>query len=126
MNGLLTAATLAEALTGAALLVFPAIVVKLLFGVEIAGASVVISRFAGISLIALGVACWPGGAQGRGLPAMLTYSALATLYLAYLGLAREFVGILLWPAVVLHAGLTAVLAVAGFKRGSETRSDSAA
>jgi len=115
MKTLLTIAALAEALTGAALLFVPQIVVQLLFGVEVAGAAVVISRFAGISLIALGVACWPGAAAG-GLWAMLTYGTLAALYLAYLGLAREFAGVLLWPAVVMHAGLSGALAVAWFKR----------
>ena len=41
---------------------------------------------------------------------MLTYSAAVTLYLAYVGLVGVFAGILLWPAVVLHAILTALLA----------------
>jgi hypothetical protein len=40
---------------------------------------------------------------------MLTYSALVTLYLAYLGFAEGPAGILLWPAVALHAILTALL-----------------
>jgi hypothetical protein len=40
--------------------------------------------------------------------------ALATLYLAYLGLRREWVGSLLWPAVAVHALLTALLAPAWF------------
>ena len=34
---------------------------------------------------------------------MLTYSALVTLYLAYLGFAGGLTGIFLWPAVALHA-----------------------
>jgi hypothetical protein len=41
---------------------------------------------------------------------MLTYSAAVTLYLAYLGLAGGFSGILLWPAIVVHVILTALLA----------------
>jgi hypothetical protein len=57
---------------------------------------------AGIALIALGIACWPGPP----LLGMLTYSAL---YLAYLGLAGGLTGVLLWPAVILHAILTALL-----------------
>ena len=40
---------------------------------------------------------------------MLTYSAMVTLYLAYLGLAGGLTGVLLWPAVILHAILTALL-----------------
>ena len=63
-----------------------------------------LARGAGIALIALGIACWPGPP----LVGMLTYSALVTLYLAYLGFAG-LSGILLWPAVVLHAILTALL-----------------
>ena len=61
----------------------------------------------GIALIALGVACWPGRTA---LCGMLTYSAAVTLYLAYLGFAGGMNGILLWPAVVLHGILTALLA----------------
>ena len=60
----------------------------------------------GIALIALGLACWPGPP----LVGMLTYSAAVTMYLAGVGFAGGSTGILLWPAVVLHAILTALLA----------------
>ena len=40
---------------------------------------------------------------------MLIYSAAVMLYLAYVGFAGGLTGILLWPAVVLHAILTALL-----------------
>ena len=40
---------------------------------------------------------------------MLSYSVLATLYLAYLGFAGSLTGVLLWPVVVLHMILTALL-----------------
>jgi hypothetical protein len=46
---------------------------------------------------------------------MLTYGALVTVYLAYLGLVGGFTGILLWPAVVVHAILTILLARAWFQ-----------
>jgi hypothetical protein len=42
--------------------------------------------------------------------AMLVYSGAITLYLAYVGLAGVADGVLLWPAVVVHAILTALLA----------------
>ena len=65
----------------------------------------------GIALIALGVACF--SASGRpGLCGMLTYSLLATLYLAYLGLDGEWVGSLLWSAAAIHAALVILLAAA--------------
>ena len=59
MKRLLTLAALGEALAGLILLVYPFLVIRLLFDSEITGAGVVMSRIAGIALIALGVACWP-------------------------------------------------------------------
>ena len=41
---------------------------------------------------------------------MLTYNLLVTIYLAFVGLSTEFVGVLLWPAAALHAALTVLLA----------------
>ena len=51
---------------------------------------------------------------------MLTYSALAMAYLLYLGIRGEWVGPLLWPAVVLHAVLTLLLARAWCKTRKDT------
>ena len=45
---------------------------------------------------------------------MLIYSAAVTLYLAYLGAVGGFGGILLWPAVALHAVMTILLFQARF------------
>jgi hypothetical protein len=50
---------------------------------------------------------------------MLTYSAVVTLYLSYVGLAGDLTGVFLWPAVILHVILTALLAWA-FARDKET------
>lgn len=110
MQYVLPIAAAGEAITGLALAADPSIVVRLLFGADIAGAGVVVSRVAGISLIALGVACWPGVGSGRAFCGMLTYSALVTLYLVYVGLGGQWVGALLWPAVVIHAVMTILLA----------------
>jgi hypothetical protein len=40
---------------------------------------------------------------------MLIYSVAVMLYLAYIGFAGGLTGVLLWPAVILHAILTALL-----------------
>jgi len=40
---------------------------------------------------------------------------LVTVYLAYLGIIGEWVGKLLWPAVVIHGILTVLLARAWFQ-----------
>jgi hypothetical protein len=109
MKNALTFAAVGEAATGLALLVVPSLIAKLLLGTELTGVSIPIARVAGIALIALGVACWPGRTAFCG---MLTYGALATVYLGYIAIRGEWVGPLLWPAVVIHAVLTFLLAIA--------------
>ena len=91
--------------------------IRLLFGAEIAGPSVWISRFAGIALIGLVVACWPDSNPVRAFFGMTTYSTLAMLYLAYVGV-NGGTGILLWPAVAVHAILSVLLVLAWRKEGS--------
>ena len=98
-----------EAVLGLVLLVHPPVVVRVLFGTEISGAGMVMSRVTGISLIALGVACRPGSSTARVPWGILTYSALVKLYLAYLGIEGMWSGILLWPTVALHGVLTLLL-----------------
>jgi hypothetical protein len=110
MKSGLAIASAGEAGTGLALLVAPAFVARLLFGSEPTGIGTVAARFAGIALIGLGAACWPGlGGEGarRG---MLVYGVLATCYLAYLGVSGGPAGPLLWPAVALHVVLILMLA----------------
>jgi hypothetical protein len=115
MKKLLIVAAVGEALTGLILFVYPPVVIRLLFASEIAGAGVLMSRIAGISLMALGVACWPDRNTLRAFFGMLTYSLLAMLYLVYVGV-NGGVGILLWPVVAAHAGLS-VLLVRGWRKG---------
>jgi hypothetical protein len=64
-KNVLLLAALAEAGTGVILLAYPPIVVRLLFNAEIAGAGAIMSRLAGIALIGLGTACWPGNGSRR-------------------------------------------------------------
>ena len=71
-------AAVGEAATGLALLIAPSLVGQLLLGEQFAGVAIPVARVAGIALIALGIACWPGSP----IVGMLTYSALVTLYLA--------------------------------------------
>jgi hypothetical protein len=108
MSTLLVVTAVGEALTGLVLLVYPSIVIWLLFGAEIFDVGVVMSRIAGISLIALGLACWPVGALDGALRGMCTYSAVVTVYLGYVAMSRESVGVLLWPAIITH-GVVMVL-----------------
>jgi hypothetical protein len=116
MKGVLAFAAVSEAATGLALLIVPSLVGQLLLGTELTGVAATVARVAGIALIALGVACWPG----TPLVGMLAYSAAVTLYLAYVGFAEGLSGALLWPAVVLHVILTALLVRASV-RTNETK-----
>ena len=68
-------------MTGAALLVAPSLVGRLLLGAELTGAAGTVARVAGIALIGLGIGCWPGPPR----TGMLTYVAGVMAYLAYVG-----------------------------------------
>ena len=116
MNTVLMLAALAEASTGVILLVYPPIVVRLLFATEILGVGAIMSRLAGIALIGLGAACWPATDNRRAFQGMVTYSVLAMLLLFYIGVRGEGVGMLLWPRVIVHAILIALLGGAWLKQ----------
>ena len=116
MNKILMLAAVAEASTGLILIANPPIVVRLLFGAEIAGAGFIMSRLAGSALVGLGVSCWPGRGALRPVHGMLTYSMLAMLYLIYIGVRGQAVGPMLWPGAIVHAILIVLLGGAWLKQ----------
>lgn len=115
MNKVLGIVALAEAGTGLLLLAWPPVVVRMLCGAEISGGGIIMSRIAGIALIGLGVSCWPGDSAFQPLYGMLAYSTLGMLYIVYIGVRGEAVGLLLWPAAVAHAILVVFLSRARSK-----------
>ena len=106
MKNVLIFAAIVEAATGLALLIVPSLAGQVLLGEQLTGIAIPVARVAGFALIGLGIACWPGPP----LAGMLAYSALVTLYLSYLAFEVGLTGVLLRPAVVLHAILTVLLA----------------
>src|SRR4029077_1056087 len=124
MSRLLTLTAIIEAATGLALIAVPAIVVRLLLGAEISGASIPLGRVAGAALLALGVACWLArddtqSRAARGLVvAMMMYNIVATAVLAFAGIGLGLHGVALWPAVVLHVAV-GVWCVACLRRGPQ-------
>jgi hypothetical protein len=105
MKNVLTFAAVAEAATGLGLLIVPSLVGQLLLGEPFTGVAMPVARVAGVALIALGITCSPA----TPLVGIFAYSSVITLYLAYIGFAGKFLGVLLWPAVVLHAILSILL-----------------
>jgi hypothetical protein len=112
MNLLLKLTAIIEAATGLGLVVVPSVVVRLLLGSPLdASAAVTLGRVAGAALLALGVACWLArddtlSSAARGLvAAMLLYNVTVAALLAFAGLSLGLWGVMLWPAVVLHAAM---------------------
>ena len=121
MKRLLTLTAILEGATGLALIAVPAIIVQLLLGAEISGASIPLGRVAGTALLALSVACWLGqhdvqSYAARGLvSAMLLYNLGTAVILGAAGALSKTTGIALWPAVIIHA-VMAVWCVACLRR----------
>ena len=111
MKKVLSLAAVVEAITGLALLLAPSLVGRLLFGEDLIGVGILAGRVAGIALISLGVACWPGPPVGG----MLIYNAGVGLFLAYVGFAGSLTATLLSPAAVLHLVMAILLARASMK-----------
>ena len=101
----------AELATGLALIAMPALVITLILAPVTSEMIVPVARVAGIALIALGLACWPGRhrAVDAAFRALLTYNMLVAAYFAYLGVAQQLGGLLLWPVVGLHAAVAGLL-----------------
>jgi hypothetical protein len=102
-----------EAATGLILIVKPSALVWLLLGADLSQAGQALGRVAGFALLSLGWACWPKQEAASGTAAaplaLLIYNLLVTIYLAVLGISGELVGLLLWPAVAIHAALSTIL-----------------
>jgi len=125
MKRLLKLTGIIETATGLGLVAVPSVVVRLLLGSPLGtSAAVMLARVAGAALLALGVACWLArndtqSRSARGLVvAMLIYNIVATAVLAFAGIGLQLHGVVLWPAVVLHAAM-GVWCVACLRRGPQ-------
>jgi hypothetical protein len=107
------AAAVETAATGIILIISPQLFARLVFAKAFSAVGQGLGRLAGIALIGLAIATWPtpmpANQPAAAVRALLAYNLLATIYLAYLGLATDLTGILLWPAVVMHAIFTVLL-----------------
>jgi hypothetical protein len=87
------------------MMALPAALVRLRLADEICG--VAVPLVAQPALICFHY-CWlgRGTADASAIPAILTYNIPTTLYLLYLGIEGGRVGLILWPAMALHALLS--------------------
>jgi len=112
MKHLLVVTAVIEAGAGVALLGFPSAMVGLLLGPPLhAPPSATLVRSCGAVLLALGFACGfasrdTGRRSARRMVAVMTaYNLSAAAGLGMVGMRAPAAGILLWPAVVLHAAM---------------------
>jgi hypothetical protein len=107
----MTAASL-EIFVGAMLLAAYDIPCRLLFAATPEGVGIVLTRLAGIALVALGVACMPStiaGSHRSALLGLLVFNLGAAILLVWVGVATPLHGLLLWPGAGLHAVIAAAL-----------------
>jgi hypothetical protein len=110
---LIAVAAAVEMAAGLILIVSPSLVVQLILNADLNPAGEAVGRLAGFGLLGLGLACWPGSTPVSGKSAaargLLAYNLLAAVLFIYLGVRGTMVGMLLWPAAVLHTVLAIAL-----------------
>jgi hypothetical protein len=114
-----------EAATGIALIAVPQLVARVLLGTGLPDGGIAVGRVAGLALLSLGLACWPteDSTTPSAVRALFAYNLLASLYLGYLRVSAGFVGLLLWPACALHAGLAVLFARPAYGQISAAKAD---
>jgi hypothetical protein len=115
-------AAVEAAATGLVLIVSPPFFAWLVLGAELSDAGQALGRLGGIALLGAGLGAWSPPATGShplsSVRALAIYNLLATLYLGYLALATQLMGVLLWPAIALHAIFAALVTPAWQRRAA--------
>jgi hypothetical protein len=110
---LLRVTAVVEAATGVALVVAPSAMSDLLFGEGLsAPQALVVGRIPGVALVSVVLACWltaseHGSGSQEMIAGMVVYNIGVSILLIYAAVGLTLLGLALWPAVVLHAGLAA-------------------
>jgi len=128
MKALLTVFALVEAGAGVILVIAPAVLTTWLFGAQFESPmGMIAGRVAGVALLSLVIACWVARSDARSLVAkglvagMLLYNAGVVALLSRAGTASNLTGVLLWPAVVVHAALAAWCIVGLWSNGGSAK-----
>jgi hypothetical protein len=131
MKYLLIVTAVIEVGAGLSLLCCPSTMVKLLLASTLASlATRVLGRFAGAALLALGLANWLARREDQSLStrglvgAMLLYNLGAVLILTAYGCQSQTIGVALWPAVIVHAIMSAWCATTFIRKSVHSVSES--
>ena len=98
----------------------------MMLGVEATGAGVVLGGYAA-ALLSFGLACYchaqiPNASRKVAvIRALLTYNSFLTVYLVYVRTLGGYRGILLLPAILLHAVVTILLIKAYVGRNAQEK-----
>lgn len=113
MKYLVTLCAAIEIPTGLVLIFKPSMFTQLLFAADMSDPGNALGRLAGFGLVALAIACWPtrsdSAPSASAVWALLAFSFLCAIYLAYWGASTGEPGPLLWWAAVGHAILGLLL-----------------
>ena len=104
------AAAWLEIVVGASFVAVPDLLCVLLFAAKPEGIALPLARFAGLGLLALGIACLPSTATGsrQNVVGLFVFNVGVTILLVWVGVTTVH-GPLLWPVVLLHAAIAIAL-----------------
>jgi len=123
-KNIVRAAAWLEIVMGVTLIVIPKLPCRLLLAAPLEGAGVTMGRFAGIGLLALGIAYLSTAATATPRGAVLglfVFNVAAVVLFTWVGVTTAPHGLLLWPAAVLHAAIAADLLPQLLGRSSLTK-----
>jgi len=101
-----------EIIVGALFLTVPDLLCLLLFGAKPEAVGMPLGRFAGIALLALGIACLPSrdaASPRNAVRGLFAFNGGVAVLFAWVGVASALRGFLLWPAVILHTIIAGAL-----------------
>ena len=107
------ASAIVEVSTGIALLVVPALVIRLMLGSELDQTSLAIARIAGAALLSLGLSTRETPqyvARFTTRAGMCIFNLLAAGFLANFAIVDGLAGVLLWPIAIFHGVIGAAMA----------------
>ncbi|HXZ14881.1 MAG TPA: hypothetical protein VEH77_02710 [Roseiarcus sp.] len=112
MKPILLANAVEAAATSLLLILSPSLFAGLVLGAQLPEAGETLGRLGGMGLLSFALTCWPTAAPAEPTPiirAFVFYHLMASVFLAYLGIGGRFVGVLLWPAFMIHATFEVLL-----------------